>query len=83
MKNKVLSMFDYFLILVIAVLVTMGIMFIYSSSINSEGVSVTNEYKKQMIWAAIGFVCLVIVTIYDYRRLEKLSTKWERIRQLR
>ena len=73
MKNKVLSMFDYFLILVIAVLVTIGVMFIYSSSINSEGISVTNEYKKQIIWAAIGFVCLIIVTIYDYRRLENIS----------
>ena len=73
MKNKVLSMFDYFLILVIAILVTMGVMFIYSSSINSEGISVTNEYKKQIIWAAIGFVFLIIMTIYDYRRLESIS----------
>ena len=73
MKTKVLSMFDYFLLLVIAILVTMGIMFIYSSSINSEGISVTNEYKKQMIWAAIGLVCLIIMTIYDYRRLEMIS----------
>ena len=73
MKNKVLGMFDYFLLLVIAVLVTMGIMFIYSSSINSEGISVTNEYKKQIIWAAIGLVCLIIMTIYDYRRLEMIS----------
>ncbi len=73
MKNKVLSMFDYFLLLSIAVLVTMGIMFIYSSSVNSEGISVTNEYRKQMIWAAIGLVCLIIATIYDYRRLEYFS----------
>ena len=73
MKNKVLGMFDYFLLLVIAVLVTMGVMFIYSSSINSEGISVTNEYKKQIIWAGIGLVCLIIMTIYDYRRLEMIS----------
>lgn len=73
MKNKFLSMFDYFLILVIIILVTMGIMFIYSSSINSEGISVTNEYKKQIIWAAIGFVSLIIFTIYDYRRFENIS----------
>ena len=64
MKNKVLSMFDYFLILVIAILVTMGVMFIYSSSINSEGISVTNEYKKQIIWAAIGFVFLIIMSFF-------------------
>ena len=73
MKNKVLSMFDYFLILVIAILVTMGIMFIYSSSINSEGISVTNEYKKQIIWATIGFIFLIIMTLYDYRRFESIS----------
>ena len=73
MKNKVLSMFDYFLLLAIAVLVTMGIMFIYSSSINSEGISVTNEYKKQIIWAIIGLVFLIFMTIYDYRRLEYFS----------
>ena len=73
MKTKVLSMFDYFLLLTIAILVTMGVMFIYSSSINSEGVSVTNEYKKQIIWAAIGLICLIITTIYDYRRLEMIS----------
>ena len=70
MKNKILSMFDYFLLLAIAILVTMGIMFIYSSSINSEGVSVTNEYNKQIVWAVVGLVCLIIMTIYDYRRLE-------------
>ena len=73
MKNKILSMFDYILLLIIIVLVTMGVMFIYSSSINSDGISVTNEYKKQIIWAAIGLVILIIVTLYDYRRLEYFS----------
>jgi len=73
MKNKILSMFDYFLLLAIAILVTMGVMFIYSSSINSEGISVTNEYKKQIIWAGIGLIILIFMTIYDYRRLESFS----------
>ncbi|MCR4900627.1 MAG: rod shape-determining protein RodA [Treponema sp.] len=73
MKNKFLSRFDYFILLAIAILVTMGVMFIYSSSINTEGLSVTNEYKKQIIWASIGLVLLVIVAIYDYRRLESIS----------
>lgn len=48
-------------------------MFIYSSSINSEGISVTNEYIKQIIWAVIGLVIMVFITIYDYRRLENIS----------
>lgn len=73
MKNKFLSMFDYFLILIVLVLISFGVMFIYSSSINSEGVSVTNEYIKQIIWASIGFVIMIFVTAYDYRRVESIS----------
>ncbi len=73
MKNKFFAMFDYLLILIVLTLVSLGVMFIYSSSINSEGVRVTNEYIKQIIWASIGFVIMIAVTIYDYRRTESLS----------
>ncbi len=73
MKNKFFAMFDYLLILVVLTLVALGVMFIYSSSINSEGVRVTNEYIKQIIWASIGFVIMIAVTLYDYRRTESLS----------
>jgi len=73
MKNRILSRFDYFLILIVFTLVTTGILFIYSSSINSEGISVTNEYIKQIIWASAGIVCMVTATLYDYRKLESAS----------
>ncbi len=73
MKNRILSRFDYFLILIVLTLVTTGILFIYSSSINSEGISVTNEYIKQIIWASAGIVCMVTATLYDYRKLESSS----------
>ena len=73
MKNKILAMFDYLLILVVLILVTLGVLFIYSSSINSEGVSVTNEYIKQIIWASIGFVIMIFVTLYDFRKTESFT----------
>ena len=73
MKNKFLAMFDYLLILVVLILVALGVLFIYSSSINSEGVSVTNEYVKQIIWASIGFVIMIFVTLYDYRKTESFT----------
>lgn len=73
MKSKIFSMFDYFLILVVFSLVTIGVLFIYSSSINSEGVSVTNEYIKQIIWGSIGTVLMIFLTIYDFRRFESIS----------
>lgn len=73
MKNKFLSMFDYLLLLAVLVLVAMGIMFIYSSSINSEGISVTNEYIKQIIWTVLGLILLIFATVYDYRKAEKIA----------
>lgn len=75
MKNKFFEMFDYLLILMVLSLVTIGILFIYSSSINSSGVSVTNEYIKQIVWASIGFVLMIIITLYDYRKIQK-NTLW-------
>ncbi len=73
MKNKFLSKFDYVLILCVTILVSVGILFIYSSSVNSDGFSVTNEYIKQIVWAVIGFVIMIALTLYDYRRLSSLS----------
>lgn len=73
MKSKFFAMFDYFLILAVLVLVSIGILFIYSSSINSDGISVTNEYIKQIVWASIGFVIMILVTLYDYRKSESFS----------
>ena len=66
-------MFDYLLILVVLLLVSTGIMFIYSSGINAYGFLVRNEYKKQIVWACIGVVFMLLLTIYDYRKLEKKS----------
>lgn len=73
MKNRILSKFDYVLILCVTILVSVGILFIYSSSVNSDGFSVTNEYIKQIVWAVIGFVIMIALTLYDYRRLSSLS----------
>jgi rod shape determining protein RodA len=52
-------------------LVTMGIACIYSSGINSEGISVSNEYIKQIIWAGFGFILLILFAAYDYRKFQR------------
>lgn len=73
MKGKFFAKFDYLLIGIVLTLVSLGIMFIYSSSINSTGVSVSNEYIKQIIWASIGFVLMILITLYDYRKTESIA----------
>lgn len=73
MKEKIFETFDFVILLCVIILVTTGIVFIYSSGINSDGILVTNEYIKQIVWAGIGLVALVIVALIDYRRFERFS----------
>ena len=72
-ERKFYDAFDVIILLTVLVLVSIGVAFIYSSGINSDGVLVTNEYIKQIIWAGIGLVFLVFFAIYDYRKFERLS----------
>ena len=74
MKTKIFNIFDYVLLVCVLILVIIGILFIYSSGINSEGILVTNEYIKQIIWACLGIVLMFFSAIYDYRKLERFSS---------
>lgn len=71
MKTKIFEIFDYLLLFCVIILTVMGIAFIYSSGVNSEGILVTNEYIKQIIWVVLGFGILIGLAIYDYRNMER------------
>lgn len=70
MKASFFERFDYVLLMCVIILVATGVAFIYSSGINSQGVLVTNEYIKQIIWCGIGLSFLTFFALYDYRKLE-------------
>ena len=69
MSKRKLTDFDYILVLAVIFLSFIGILFIYSSGVNSAGESVSNEYKKQIIWGVTGLAFLFGISFYDYRRL--------------
>ncbi len=68
-KFKKFTHFDFTLCFSVLALTTIGILFIYSSGINSSGVSVSFEYIKQIVWAATGFIILLFISVNDYRRI--------------
>ena len=72
-EHRFYEAFDITILLTVLILVTIGVAFIYSSGVNSEGILVTNEYIKQIIWGGIGLVFLIFFAIYDYRRFERIS----------
>ena len=73
MKVKVFQIFDYILLASVLALVTLGILFIYSSGINSEGINVSNEFIKQTIWAGIGLVLMLATALFDFRRTTRYA----------
>lgn len=71
MKAKFFQFFDYVLLFCVLSLATIGVLFIYSSGINSEGVNVSNEYVKQIVWAGVGLLLMIVVALLDFRRLDR------------
>ena len=69
MNLRHITNFDYVLFLTVIGLSVIGILFIYSSGVNADGISVSNEYIKQLIWVVSGLILLLTVAIYDYTKI--------------
>ncbi|UTC63690.1 rod shape-determining protein RodA [Treponema sp. OMZ 788] len=70
MNIRKITNFDYLLFLAVVLLTFIGILFIYSSGVNSSGELVSREYSKQILWSGTGIVLLLLSCIYDYRRIK-------------
>ena len=64
---------DPVLLLASLALVATGILFVYSSGVNSAGVSVSNEWLKQIVWAVSGCVLLVVFAVNNHQRYKPLT----------
>ena len=71
--KKAIAEMDFSILGVAIALTIFGILSIYSSGLTAEGVHVSNEYIKQIVWAVSGFVLLVIVSLVDYQRMKDYS----------
>ena len=71
MKIKFFQLIDWTMLLCVLFLSATGIFFIYSSAVNQQGVLVTKEYSKQIVWVCLGLVLLIAAAIYDYRNFER------------
>ncbi|MDR1863300.1 MAG: rod shape-determining protein RodA [Treponema sp.] len=64
---------DFILFLSSLVLILFGVLFIYSSGVTSEGVLVSREYIRQIVWGIFGFLSALVIAMVDYRRVRNLS----------
>lgn len=59
------------LICVVATLLALGVVMIYSSTAFSSSADPTYKLRKQMLWAAIATVCMILAWNTDYRLYAK------------
>ena len=64
---------DIVLILCTLGLMAMGIAFIYSSGVTSEGIQVSGEWMRQIIWSVGGLVLMTGFAFIDYGRWKSWS----------
>ena len=64
---------DFILLFSAIVLMLIGILFIYSSGVTSEGVLISNEYRRQIIWASAGVALALVIAIFNFRRIYDFS----------
>lgn len=73
MKSRSFLRFDLIILFSALGLSVIGILFIYSSGISSDGVLQNNEYIKQIVWTCVGAAIMIGVSFFDYERLRALS----------
>lgn len=77
MKLKFLQKLDFILIGLSIILSVVGIMFIYSSQIDADGIlkfyGRSPEYLKQIFWLVAGLVIMITLNLLDYRKFERYA----------
>ncbi len=59
---------DPILLLASLTLIAIGILFVYSSGVNSAGESVSNEWLKQIVWAGSGCMLLALFAVNNHQK---------------
>ncbi len=73
MANRSRTGFDVTILGAFVTLVTIGVLFIYSSGVTSSGELYNQEYLRQIIWGGTGLVLLVGVAFLDYQWIRRWS----------
>jgi rod shape determining protein RodA len=73
MKIQDILGIDFILLLASLVLMSCGVLFIYSSGVTSAGILVSNEYIRQIIWGGAGLILALVLAMVNYRRIYYFS----------
>ncbi|MFZ4617644.1 MAG: rod shape-determining protein RodA [Rectinemataceae bacterium] len=54
-------------------LAVIGILSIFSSGVTADGNIISNDYMKQVMWAAVGLALMITLVFIDYRQIKDYS----------
>jgi len=66
-KSSAIAKLDVVLFLSVISLQVLGVAFIYSSGITSEGYQVSSEWIKQIVWSSTGLILMTVFALVSYR----------------
>lgn len=72
-RSKPLLTVDPLLAMAVVGLMTIGVLFIFSSGVNFNGVLLSSEYLKQILWVGVAIVVMVTFSYINYNLLRDLS----------
>ena len=71
--RRLLSNFDWFLLLICINIACIGIINLYSASFDAKHLSATPIYLKQIVWMIIGIFLMILAFTIDYRFFERFA----------
>ncbi|MBW1918003.1 MAG: rod shape-determining protein RodA [Deltaproteobacteria bacterium] len=71
--RRLIHNFDWFLLGLVLVIVSLGILNLYSAGLSQAARQDTPLYIKQLYWLGFGFGLMLMTLLFDYRNLEKVA----------
>jgi len=71
--RRLVQNFDWVLLLVLAVIAATSLMNLYSATYGLDDAGIPRVFMRQLYWFLIGFGVLLLMTLFDYHRLEPLA----------
>ena len=72
-RLRIQKLFDFTLLVCVLILTVCGIFFIYSAGINSTKYGAQTEYTKQILWASMGLVAMIVFALINYNVFYRYS----------
>lgn len=72
-RSRPLLTVDPLLAIAVVGLMSIGVLFIFSSGVNSSGVLLSSEYLKQLLWVGVAVAVMVSFSYINYNLLRDLS----------